>query len=153
MLSLALEVIPLARTHADPARGKQNWVISGEGLGRSIYASLNVDRSIGERWSVGGGYGTTSTALSLSAYANAYLAGEYLALYITGGVSGHFLSGYSEWYAWPGVGAEYRSHQGPTIRAALYHPIWLDNPWNGNSPYSTSGGVLFWPGFSLGWCF
>ncbi|NDC19089.1 MAG: hypothetical protein EBZ87_02320, partial [Microbacteriaceae bacterium] len=83
---------------ADSARSKQRWVISVEGTGRSFYGSINVDRSLDERWSVGGGYGSAWTVPTLSAYANAYLAGEYLAVYLTGGVSGYFFSGYSQWF-------------------------------------------------------
>ena len=82
---------------ADPARGKENWVISGEVLGRSVVSSLNVDRSAGERWALGGSLGFVGETPSLGAHANLYLAGEYLAFYITGGVNTYLYSGYTQW--------------------------------------------------------
>ena len=138
--------------HADPARGRQNWVISGETLGRSVVGSLSVDRSLGERWALGGSLGLVGGTPSIGAHANAYLAGEYLAFYITGGVNGYLYSGYTQWFAWPGAGAELRLHSGPTVRAALYMPLWLDDLFAGKSSFSSSA-VWIWPGASLGWCF
>lgn len=138
--------------HADPARGRQNWVISGEALGRSVVGSLSVDRSLGERWALGGSLGLVGGTPSIGAHANAYLAGEYLAFYITGGVNGYLYSGYTQWFAWPGAGAELRLHSGPTVRAALYMPLWLDDLFAGKSSFSSSA-VWVWPGVSLGWCF
>lgn len=138
---------------ADSARSQQRWVISVEGSGRSFYGSINGDRSLDERWSVGGGYGSAWNVPTLSAYANAYLTGEYLAFYLTGGVSGTFFTGYTQWFFWPGAGAELRLHAGPTLRVAIYLPIWLDNPFSGKTYVSTSGGLPLWPGLSVGWCF
>jgi hypothetical protein len=138
-------------SRADPARGKENWVVSGEGFGRSFQGSVNVDRSLGPRWSLGGGVGSAGWIPSFSTYLNRYLVGEYASVYITAGLGAAVGAGYSFWYFWPGAGLEYRAHQGPTLRAALYLPLSLSSGLYKNDLLTTR--LAIWPGFSLGWCF
>jgi hypothetical protein len=150
-------------SRADSPRVKEKNLIAIEVLGRGGYGSIQYDRVLYPRLSIGAGVGavtatTYAVARSLTSvssirvepwyfiYSNYYLTGEYLSPFLTAGVT--HLSGNSrlDFTFWPGAGIEFRTHVGPTLRLTFYLPK--------VSPIGTVPGYPgIWSGLLLGYCF
>ncbi len=148
---------------ADSPRLKEKNLIAVEILGRGGYGSIQYDRVLHKRFSIGAGVGavtsttyavarslTSVTTLSVEPwyflYANYYLTGEYFSPFLTAGMT--YLSGNSklDFTFWPGAGIEFRTHVGPTLRLTMYLPK--------VSPIGIVPGYpAIWSGLSLGYCF
>jgi len=154
---------PLSPAHADSPRQKEKNLISLEVLGRGGYGSIQYDRTIFKNFSLGAGVGgvtatTYAVVRSLTSvtstqfepwyflYANYYIAGEYISPFATAGGIYAPGNGKVDLTLWPGVGIEFRTHVGPTLRITFYLPK--------ASPGDTfPGWPAIWTGLTLGYCF
>jgi hypothetical protein len=153
----------LAPAQADGPRQKEKNLISLEVLGRGGYGSIQYDRAIHRKFSVGAGVGavtatTYAVVRSLTSvtstqvepwyfmYANYYLAGEYISPFATAGAIYIPSNTKVDLTLWPGAGIEFRTHVGPTLRITFYLPK--------ASPIGTvPGWPEIWSGLTLGYCF